>query len=173
VQRKSGVHKRATSAERTDIPNPSGFDAVFPVIMSRDVFLRACGAAAVCRNVRWCRKNLCYLIFKHMRKYANIGSSDRGVPYFFQECTFFKYQAISDLSGNIRLTVQYLRISGKIRSFRFKIEMKTPSPRLVGWACKTGLPRTSEFEFGCTGFDGLGLHGLGLVLTYTKYIHCK
>ncbi|KAJ7898366.1 hypothetical protein B0H13DRAFT_1884322 [Mycena leptocephala] len=44
--------------------------------------------------------------------------------------------------------------------------------RLVGWACKTGLPRMSEFEFGCTGFDGLGLHGLGLVLVYTKYIHC-
>jgi hypothetical protein len=57
-----------------------------------------------------------------MRKYANIRSSDPGVPYFFQECTFFKYQAISDLSGNIRLMAQYLRISGKIRSFQFKRE---------------------------------------------------
>jgi hypothetical protein len=57
-----------------------------------------------------------------MIKYDNIRSSDRGVPYFFQECTFFKYQAISDPSGTIRLTAQYLRLSGKIRSFRFKGE---------------------------------------------------
>jgi hypothetical protein len=51
--------------------------------------------------------------------------------------------------------------------------LKVDKGRLVGWACKTGLPRMSEFKFGCTGFDGLGLHGLGLVLVYTKYIHCK
>ncbi|KAJ7889773.1 hypothetical protein B0H13DRAFT_1887882 [Mycena leptocephala] len=34
-----------------------------------------------------------------------------------------------------------------------------------------GLPRISEFEFGCTGFDGLGLDGLGLVVAYTKHVH--
>jgi hypothetical protein len=47
------------------------------------------------------------------------------------------------------------------------------SSRLVGWACQNGLPRISEFEFGCTGFDGLGLDGLGLVVAYTKHVHCK
>jgi hypothetical protein len=35
------------------------------------------------------------------------------------------------------------------------------------------LARLSEFKFGCTGFDGLGLDELGLVLAYTKPLHCK
>jgi hypothetical protein len=35
------------------------------------------------------------------------------------------------------------------------------------------LAPKAEFEFGWTGFDGLGLGGLGLVLAYTKLHHCR
>jgi hypothetical protein len=54
-----------------------------------------------------CRKNLCWLVSENMRLSENIRLLDRGVPYFFQECTFLKYQVISDLSDIIRLTTKY------------------------------------------------------------------
>jgi hypothetical protein len=45
--------------------------------------------------------------------------------------------------------------------------------RLFGRAWSNGLPRLSEFEFSYTGFDGLGLGGLGLVLGYTTCSYCS